>query len=76
MEKPSGLNKMLDIASVLSKDFPFVRVDFYLLGERIVFGELTFTPAAGMDVDHKLKPFGSKEDLDHIYGRILKLPER
>jgi len=33
-------------------------------------------PAAGMDVDHKLKPFNCEEDLDHIYGRILKLPEK
>lgn len=74
VEKPVCLERAMELAEILCKPFPFVRVDFYLLGERIVFGELTFTPAAGMDVDHKLKPFGLDEDLDHIYGRILKLP--
>ena len=74
VEKPICLDEAMEIAEKLSQPFPFVRVDFYLIGERVVFGELTFTPAAGMDVDHKLKPFGNDEDLDHIYGRILKLP--
>ena len=76
VEKPVCLEKAMELAEKLSQPFPFVRVDFYLIGERIVFGELTFTPAAGMDVDHKLKPFDSEEDLDHIYGRLLKLPEK
>lgn len=76
VDKPICLEEAMKLAEELSEPFPFVRVDFYLLGERIVFGELTFTPAAGMDVDHKLKPFGSNEDLDHIYGRILKLPNK
>ncbi len=74
VEKPICLEKAMKLAEKLCQPFPFVRVDFYLLGERIVFGELSFTPAAGMDVDHKLKPVDSEEDLDHIYGRILKLP--
>lgn len=75
VKRPVCLDQAIKLAETLSSPFPFVRVDFYLLGERIVFGELTFTPAAGMDVDHKLKPFNSNEDLDHIYGRILQLPE-
>ena len=74
VDKPSCLEKAMKIAEDLSEPFPFVRVDFYLLEDQIVFGELTFTPAAGMDVDHKLKPFGCDEDIDHIYGRLLKLP--
>ena len=76
VEKPICLEQAMKLAETLSQPFPFVRVDFYLLEEKIVFGELTFTPAAGMDVDHKLKPFGADEDLDHIYGRVLKLPKR
>lgn len=74
VDKPRCLEKAMKIAEDLSEPFPFVRVDFYLLEDQIVFGELTFTPAAGMDVDHKLKPFGCDEDIDHIYGRLLKLP--
>lgn len=45
IEKPKNLNKMISIAEDLSKDFPFVRVDFYNDNGNIIFGELTFTPA-------------------------------
>ena len=40
---------MLQLASVLSEDFPFVRVDLYEVGGKVYFGELTFTPSNGMD---------------------------
>lgn len=40
--------KMQSLAHALAEDFPMCRVDFYVLGgERIVFGELTFTPGKG-----------------------------
>lgn len=42
--KPKDLELMLDYARILSKPFPFVRVDLYNVHGRIVFGELTFTP--------------------------------
>lgn len=74
VSKPICLEEAMNIAEILSRPFPFVRVDLYLIGNTIVFGELTFTPAAGMDVDHKLKVFNSDEDIDHMYGRILELP--
>lgn len=47
-EKPACLARLLDISRDLAKPFPFVRCDFYVIGERIYFGELTFTPAGGM----------------------------
>ena len=46
-EKPIHFDEMKDIASKLSLNFPFVRVDLYDTGERIYFGELTFYPASG-----------------------------
>ena len=46
IKKPKLFNKMLDIAKVLSKDFPFVRVDLYEYNNKVILGELTFTPAA------------------------------
>ena len=49
IEKPSQYNKMLELAKKLSKDIPFVRVDFYQKGEKIYFGELTFYPGSGME---------------------------
>ncbi len=47
-EKPACLERLLEISRRLSSPFPFVRCDFYVIGERIYFGELTFTPAGGM----------------------------
>lgn len=47
--KPAGLDAAFNAADVLSADFPFVRVDLYLVDGRVYFGELTFTPAAGLD---------------------------
>ena len=42
--KPDCLDEMLSYAEILSKPFPFVRVDFYELDGQVYFGELTFTP--------------------------------
>lgn len=46
--RPECLREMIAAAERLSKPFPFVRVDFYQYRGRPVFGELTFTPAAGI----------------------------
>ena len=45
--KPTNLDEMLECAKVLSKGFPQVRVDFYDVDGRIVFGEMTFYHGAG-----------------------------
>ena len=45
--KPENLDRMLEIAHILSKDFPFVRVDLYNVDGKIYFGELTFYPWTG-----------------------------
>lgn len=45
--KPKKLKQMLAIAQDLSAQFPFVRVDLYNEKDRVIFGELTFTPACG-----------------------------
>jgi len=49
LPKPDKLDDMLHYAHLLSKPFPFVRVDFYIANDNIYFGEMTFTPSAGMD---------------------------
>lgn len=46
-EKPKNYKKMVELAEILSKDFPHVRVDFYNIDGKIVFGELTFFNASG-----------------------------
>lgn len=61
--KPIHLGDMLDCASVLSKPFPQVRIDFYEIDGKIYFGEMTFTSACGrMDyfTSDALKDMGEK----------------
>ena len=65
---PSFFNEMLDMAKDLSKDFPFVRVDFFLANDTYYFAELTFTPSAAM------MPFNpDKYDLE--WGKMLDISE-
>jgi len=47
VERPENFKEMLEIAKVLSKDFPAVRVDLYNIDGKIYFGELTFYHASG-----------------------------
>ena len=46
--RPKLLSEMIDAARTLSTDFDFVRVDLYESDGRIMFGELTFSPACGV----------------------------
>lgn len=48
MEKPKKLDLMIELASTLSKNFEFVRIDFHIdVNDDIYFSEFTFTPNAG-----------------------------
>lgn len=44
---PAKLTEMLSIATALAAGLDFVRVDLYVVGDRIVVGELTHYPAGG-----------------------------
>lgn len=48
-QKPKSLDELFRYAEILSKPFPFVRVDLYEVNGKVYFGELTFTPAGGFD---------------------------
>jgi TupA-like ATPgrasp len=47
-KRPDNLDEMISLAARLSEGFDFVRVDLYSVGGKIYFGEMTFTPTAGM----------------------------
>lgn len=47
IEFPKTIDKMIELASKLSENIPFVRVDFYDVNGHIYFGEMTFYPASG-----------------------------
>ena len=46
--RPDQLDELIEAARLLSSGLDYVRVDLYLLPERIVLGELTLTSSAGM----------------------------
>lgn len=49
IEKPSNLEKMLELATKLSENIPQVRVDFYSIKDNIYFGEMTFYHGSGFE---------------------------
>lgn len=64
--KPKEYNKMVELAEKLSKNIPFVRVDFYVVNDKIYFGELTFYPGSGME---EFTP----DEWDYILGTWLDI---
>ncbi|QOS39363.1 glycosyl transferase [Treponema rectale] len=49
VEKPKNFEKMVEIAAILSKSIPHVRVDLYNVGGKIYFGEITFFHGSGIN---------------------------
>lgn len=68
IKKPNNLEEMIELSEILSKDLPFIRVDFYEVDNKIYFGELTFYPASGFS------PFEPNE-WDYKLGDLIELPE-
>lgn len=64
--KPKHWKEMLEIARILSKDFPHVRVDLYEEEGRVYFGELTFFHFGGFV---KFEP----ERYDYEFGKYFDL---
>ena len=62
--RPDGLEDMCMVAEILSKDFPFVRVDLYYIKGKVYFGELTFYPWSGYV---KFSP----EEFDYQLGALM-----
>ena len=67
-ERPATLKKMTELAEILADKFPFVRVDFYSVNGRILFGEMTFYPADGR-LDFVPNKYNA------MIGEYLTLPE-
>lgn len=69
IDKPKKLDELLKVAEILSKGFPHVRVDLYIVDNKIYFGEMTFTNGAGFD---KILP----PEFDLELGSYIKLPKK
>ena len=66
IEAPIMLEKAIKISECLAQDFDFIRVDLYLLEDKIYFGELTNIPGNGIEI---FKP----KSLDFKLGDKLEL---
>ena len=69
---PDCLDEILKFSSTLTKDFPHIRADWYVVGDRLMFGELTLFNDAGfgsMDKNTAMM-MGSWIDLDRAYGPL------
>ena len=47
IERPKDLEKMLEIASILSRGLEYARIDLYETDKGVLFGEITLTPMGG-----------------------------
>ena len=68
-EKPKEFGEMVKLAEVLSEGFCELRVDLYLCGDKIYFGELTFFDGSGFD---EFTP----EEWDTTLGDWIALPQK
>lgn len=66
IKRPECLEELLKEARKLAGDFPHVRIDFYIVNNKIYFGEITFTNGAGFD---KIYPYSFDVEL----GSYIKL---
>lgn len=65
--KPKNYEMMADLARKLAPNKSFCRIDFYNVGGRILFGEVTFFPTSG---------FGgfAPDEWDEKFGSLVPLP--
>lgn len=68
LEKPSNFDEMVILANKLADKLPFVRVDFYSVNGKSVFGEMTFYPGDGR---HDFYP----NEYNKTIGNLMVLPE-
>lgn len=68
VEKPSNFEEMIQLSETLADKLPFVRVDFYSINGKSVFGEMTFYPGDGR------KDF-YPDEYNKVIGDYFKLPK-
>jgi hypothetical protein len=50
IDKPRQLDEMINISERLAEGFILARVDLYIHNDRVLFGEMTFTPGSGTEL--------------------------
>ena len=69
LPKPANYEKMIDYAKKLSEGFPHVRVDYYEVDNKLVFGELTFSSNGSVQSNYY-------DEYIKSLGRELILPNK
>jgi hypothetical protein len=69
INKPICFDEMISVAKILARGIPHVRVDFYVVGENLYFGEMTFYHGAGIE---KFTP----KKLEFEMGSWINLPQK
>lgn len=69
LEKPTCLDEMLQLAAILGKGIPFLRVDLYEIDGKVYFSEFTFYSDCGF------APF-TPSDWDNTLGSWIQLPDK
>ena len=67
LSQPKSFEKMKQIATILSQNIPFSRIDLYDINGYCYFGEITFFPAGGFG-------YFSPKEWDETIGSWIKLP--
>lgn len=68
IDKPACLEEMIRAAETLAEGFIHVRVDFYICGSQLFFGEMTFTHGSGIE------PF-VPEEYGLTMGEWMEIPK-
>ncbi|MBO3335130.1 ATP-grasp fold amidoligase family protein [Clostridium perfringens] len=68
-EKPKEFEKMIELSEKIALNMSHVRVDWFIVNEKLYFGEITFYEAAGFD------HFDNKED-NYLLGSWIDLPRK
>lgn len=69
VEKPSQLNKIIELSQLLSKGIRHVRIDWYVVEGKIYFGEITFFDGSGFAT------FDDEKD-DLYIGSLIDLEQK
>ena len=69
LPKPANYEKMIDYATRLSEGFPQVRVDYYEIDDKLVFGELTFSSNGSIQSNYK-------DEYIVSLGKEIQLPQK
>ncbi|MCR5225446.1 MAG: hypothetical protein K6C34_05150, partial [Alphaproteobacteria bacterium] len=67
--RPKHYQKMLEVASKLSKQFPLIRIDLYEIGDRVLVGEITEDASGAKSIMNPVI-------WDFLLGQNIKLPSK